>query len=116
MNQIQEGLFAVHEFDYQGLVEKMDEAGIEHMADVLTSKDGLLALPSEGPKWKNEMTYFWKALFNAARTKDAVWLWLMSVPELRGLAPNTNFVFPQLVDDMELPEIGGPDDKPFERM
>lgn len=106
--------YAVQKFDYAGLVERMFEAGIDKMAEVLNS--ALAGLPK--PQWENEKTYFWYSLFNAAREQDAVWLWLSTAPHIRQFAPPevaAGHVYPQFASDLELPVIGGPDDQPAEK-
>ncbi len=100
-------MHAVQEFDYAELVVKMADVGMTGMAEVIAGT--LSTLPR--PEWENERTYFWTALFNAARANDGVWLWLCAQPHIRHFAPKTSFVHPQMVNDMELPEIGGSEDK-----
>ncbi len=102
----------VQEVDYPALVVEMAAVGTGNMGDVVFAK--LREIGS--PKWKNEIRYFWTALFNAARESDVVWLWLCTAPHIRRFGPYnpTNTVFPERVDTMPLPEIGGPDDESFE--
>lgn len=102
----------VQEVDYQGLVGDMAKAGMNNMADVLSEK--LSRLPK--PKTKNEVHYFWAALFNAAKAHDVVWLWLCTAPHIRHFAPlEAKFhAMPHFVSDMPLPVINGPDDEPLQ--
>lgn len=99
---------AVQDVDYSTLVHKMDEAGIPGMADVLANTFEDLG----SPKWQNELRYFWTALFNAAKEREIVWLWLCTQPQLEQFHP-VSTVYATLAPDLPLPEIGGPDDKPF---
>ena len=76
-------MYAVEQIDYRGLVDQMASVGMDGMADVLFGKLGKLGLP----KTKNEIRYFWAALFNAAKANDVVWLWLCTAPHIRQFAP-----------------------------
>jgi len=102
----------VTETDYESLARDMAQAGMDNMADVLSEK--LRRLPK--PKTKNEVRYFWAALFNAAKAHDAVWLWLCTAPHIRHFAPpEAKFrCMPQFVSDIPLPVINGPDDEPLQ--
>lgn len=71
--------YPVEVFNYAGLVEEMSQAGFEKMGEVLSHS--LHNLPKA--KWVNEKDYFWKSLFNAARSNDMVWLWLATQPYIR---------------------------------
>lgn len=103
-------MYPVEQIDYRGLVGQMAAAGMDGMADVLFGKLGELGQP----KAKNEISYFWAALFNAAKSNDGVWLWLCTAPRIRQFAPpEAEFhTMPQFVNDIPLPVIGGPDDEP----
>jgi len=93
-------MYAVERFDYAGLVTKMEAAGIEQMDVVLSA--AFIILPQ--PEFELERTYFWRALYNASRRSDIVWLWLcIQYPALdtgRGM-----HAYPQFVPDWELPII-----------
>ena len=104
--------FAVQQVDYPSLVSQMATAGIEGMGDVLFAKLGALG----EPKFRNEIRYFWAALFNAAKANDVVWLWLCTAPHIRQFAPPEaqHHTLPQFASDISLPVIGGPDDEPFQ--
>jgi hypothetical protein len=108
-----ENVYAVQQIDYEGLVASMAHAGFGEngMADVLAEQLGAIGKP----QWENEIIYFWKALFNAARSNDAVWLWLMAQPHIRKFGqPGSEFhTSGQFVDNWGLPEIGGPNDQPY---
>jgi len=94
----------VQVFDYHGLVVKMAAVGMEEYSVVLS--EALKELGS--PRFETEKTYFWRVLANAARQhavetgEHQVWLWLCT--QFPGLNP-TNFVLPQMVPDLELPEV-----------
>ena len=92
--------YAVETFDYEALVERMSEAGMGKMAEVLN--EALATLPP--PRLQTERTYFWRALANAARDTDAVWLWLCAhFPHLDpsgGMHTSGRFV-----PEWELPQI-----------
>ncbi len=107
-------VFAVQQVDYEGLVAQMVQAGFgeDGMAKVLVEQLGKIGKP----EWNNEIIYFWKALFNASRKNDAVWLWLSAQPHIRnfGTPGSDVYVFSQFTGEWELPEIGGPDDKPYQ--
>lgn len=102
----------VKDVDYKKLVEKMNEFEFLGMDIPLSAQ--LLELGT--PSWENEITYFWKALFNAARENDKVWAWLATRPFIRIFDPSEGVhVSGQFVEPWALPEIGGPDDKPFKK-
>jgi len=103
---------AVEQIDYASLVTEMAAVGMDGMSEVLFKKLNELGQP----KTKNEIRYFWSALFNASRANDAVWLWLCTAPHIRQFAPaEAKFnAIPQFASDIPLPVIGGPDDEPFE--
>ena len=102
----------VMELNYQDLVLEMAKAHIPDMEDVLSAK-----LKEIGqPKTKNEVRYFWGALFNAARVSGIVWVWLCTAPHIRRFAPSEAqlHIMPQFAGDIPLPVIGGPDDEPYQ--
>lgn len=103
---------AVEQIDYPSLVGQMVSVGMDGMADVLFGKLGELGQP----KTKNEIRYFWAALFNAAKSNDGVWLWLCTAPRIRQFAPpEAEFhTMPQFARDIPLPVINGPDDEPYQ--
>lgn len=105
-------MYAVEQVDYRGLVSQMASVGMDGMADMLFGKLGELGQP----KTKNEIRYFWAALFNAAKSNDGVWLWLSTAPHIRQFAsPEAEFhTMPQFASDIPLPVIGGPDDEPYQ--
>lgn len=105
-------MHTVEQVDYHGLVGQMASVRMDGMADVLFEKLGKLGQP----KTKNEIRYFWAALFNAARSNDGVWLWLCTTPHIRQFAPpEAEFhTMPQFARDISLPVIGGPDDEPYQ--
>lgn len=102
----------VEQIDYQDLVGQMASAGLDGMADVLSGRLGELGQP----KTKNEIRYFWAALFNTAKSNDGVWLWLSTAPHIRQFAPpEAEFhTMPQFARDIPLPVIDGPDDEPYQ--
>lgn len=100
----------VEQVDYMKLVADMAAAGMG-MEEVLNAQTRELGKPET----KNEALYFWRALFNASRQNDAVWLFLMNLPQVRHIAPpeaqlHTSGIF---VSELPLPVIGGEDDEPF---
>lgn len=100
--------YLVETFDYTGLVEKMADAGIKKMDEVLNKAFASLSKP----KWEREKEYFWKALFNAARKEDTVWLWLATQPQLAQYDPSRGLhTSGRFVNLWSLPEIGGPGDQ-----
>lgn len=105
-------MHAVEQIDYPGLIGEMAEAGMKGMPDVLFGKLGELGQP----KTRNEVRYFWAALFNAARTNDPVWVWLCRAPHIRNFAPPEAeaHVMPVFMSNIPLPVIGGPDDAPYQ--
>lgn len=90
----------------------MASAGLDGMANVLVEVFSELGTPQT----KNEVSYFWAALFNAARTNNLVWTWLCTRPHIRKFAPpKAKFhTVPQLAGNIPLPAIGGPDDEPYQ--
>lgn len=105
----------VQEFDYAGLAQRMAAVDMSQYSAILNQ--ALAELGS--PQYETERTYFWRALANTTRHQAAenghhqVWLWLCT--QFPGLNP-TEFVFPQMVPDWELPEIRDTDPvaKPIE--
>jgi len=105
----EEGMFEVEKINYAELVAKMERA--ENIKEYL-QREVFQKLPA--PKWQNEKAYFWIALAKAARNSEKVWLWFTIQPHLRHLVPCSEPIGPgQFVDKLVLPEIGGPDDKPY---
>jgi len=93
-------------FDYDELVNKMAKAGVDRMLEVVTKT--LMDFPTL--TYESERVYFWKALCNASRKRDIVWLWIIAYnPALdisEGLSTN-----PAFVPDWELPELGQDEDE-----
>ena len=104
--------YLVERLDYPAIVEKLAKAGLNGMAAVVVGQLAKL----DKPKWANELTFFWRSLYNAARTNDLVWFWLMTQPDIRNFAPTgaEHYTMPGLAPEAKLPLIGGIDDTPYE--
>lgn len=106
--------FAVENLDYDALVGRMRIAGLDNMTGVLAEQTKALGTP----QWANEITFFWRSLYNAARKEgnEAVWLWFVTQPHIRHFAPAgaENYTIPACAPEATLPLIGGIDDTPYE--
>ena len=88
-------------FDYNALVEEMAEAGVNRMLEVVTKI--LMDFPIL--TYESERVYFWKALCNASRRKDVVWLWIITYNPALDISEGLS-TSPARIPDWELPELG----------
>ena len=90
----------------------MAAAGLDGMASVVAEQIKNLGKPM----WANEIPFFWRSLYNAARSNDTVWLWLITQPHVRKFAPagGEHCAMAALAPEAKLPLIGGIDDTPHE--
>ena len=103
--------YPVERIDYAALVQRMFEAGAEGMGSVLNDQLNALGTPT----MTNEVTFFWRSLYNAARKNDPVFYWLLVQPNIRHHMHfgAKNAAIAQLAPESSIPLIGGIDDTPY---